>query len=53
MVGEPGEVAPEVGACQLVVEVEGYVWEALELVEEGFVEAAAVDGALELGLSVY
>jgi hypothetical protein len=49
VVGEPGEVAAKIGACELVVEVEGYVWELLEFVEEGLVEATAVDGTLELG----
>lgn len=46
---EPGGVVFEVGACELVVEVEGDIWHGLQGVKETFVQPGSVDGVDGLG----
>ena len=47
---EPGSALLEVRTRELVVEVEGYIWECLEGIEEALVETASVDCVDGLGV---
>ena len=41
---EPGCLFVEIGACELVVEMQRYVWHFLQCIQEAFVERCTVDG---------
>ena len=41
---EPGYLLVEIGACELVVEMQGYIWHLLQCIQETFVERCTVHG---------
>ena len=41
---EPGRLLLEIGACELVVEMQGYIWHFLQCIQEAFVEGSTVHG---------
>lgn len=41
---EPGCLFVEIGACEFVVEMQGYVWHLFQYIQEAFVERCTVDG---------
>ena len=41
---EPGCLLFEIGACKLVVEMQGYIWHFVQCIQETFVEGSTIDG---------
>ena len=39
---EPGGLFVEIGACEFVVEMQGYVWHLLECIQKAFIERCSV-----------
>ena len=49
---EPGRLLLEIGACKLVIEMQGYIRHLLQFIQEAFVEGSTVHGSNELSKSI-